>query len=297
MLSSIPLQGFMSKQPLEKYTQKKFWPKSTDLNSFALLGDCTYQNTALMNSCRSRKEGRGFRAAACSSSPAWFWGDATQTGFICSGCGAKPLPCEISLFNENSLRDEHRQYISRVTHMNKTQKSIVKSLFDGGFLLIKRSLMGSDCYSGLRRRSPAAAPAREMCRPAHFPETCFLSRQRPLPPPRHPVSSLSSADELIAFFLCILWRCPTAYSGSLRVSERARPPQARHGSARLGARGGGGKQGREGGQGRRQGGRQGSPRRRAGPSRPVPPEPPPRGAGGGRPWGELSGPHVSSRIT
>lgn len=183
---SIPLQGFISKQPLEKYTQKKFWLKSTDLKSFAFLGDCTYQNTALMNSCKSRKEGRGFRAVACSSSPAWFWGDATQTRFICSGGGAKPLPCEISLFNENLLRDEHCQYISRVTHTNKTQKSIVKSLFDGGFLLIKRSLKGSDCYSGLRRGSLAAAPAREMCRPAHFPETCFLSRQRPLPLPATP---------------------------------------------------------------------------------------------------------------
>lgn len=27
---SIPLQGFISKQPLEKYTQKKFWLKSMD---------------------------------------------------------------------------------------------------------------------------------------------------------------------------------------------------------------------------------------------------------------------------
>lgn len=305
VFSSIPLQGFISKQLLEKYTQKQFWLKSMDLNSFALLGDCTYQNTALMNSCRSRKEGKGFRATACSSSPARFWGDTTQSRIFCSGDGAKPLPCEISLFNENLLREEHRQYISRVTHMHKTQKSIVKSLFDEGFLPIKRSSRGSDCYSALRRRSPAAAPAREMCRPAHFPETCFLSRQRPLPPPRHPVSSLSSADELIAFFLCILWRCPTAYSGSLRVSERARPPQARHGSARLGARGEAGRQGRAG----REGG-WGAPA--AVPARaapfppgrpvpvppvPVPPEPPPRRAGGGRPWGELSGPHVSSRIT
>lgn len=170
------MQGFISKQPLEKYTQKEFWLKSTDLHSFASLGDWTYQNTVLMNSCKSRKGGRGSRATACSSSPAEFWGDAARARFICSGDRAKPLPCEISLFNENLLGEEHRQYISRVTHTQKTQKSIVKSLFDGGFLLIKRSLRGSDCYSALRRRSPAAAPAREMCRPAHFPEICFLSR-------------------------------------------------------------------------------------------------------------------------
>lgn len=165
--------------------------------------------------------------------------------------------------------------------MHKTQKSIVKSLFDESFLLIKRSSRGSDCYSALRQRSPAAAPAWEMCRPVHFPETCFLSRQRPLPPPRHPVSSLSSADELIAFFLCILWRCPTAYSGNLRVSERARPPQARHGSGR------GGRQGRAG-QGRREAGREdGEP---PPPRRPEPPRSPRaaparggrRRAGGGR---------------
>lgn len=111
VFSFIPLQGIISKQSLEKYTQKEFWLKSMDLNSFVLLGDWTYQNTGLMNSCKSRKGGRGFRATVCSSPPSWFWGDAAPARFICSGDGAKPLPCEISLFNEILLREQHRQHI------------------------------------------------------------------------------------------------------------------------------------------------------------------------------------------
>lgn len=125
-----------------------------------------------------------------------------------SRCRCRSRPCGFR------LPASSRQRAPRVTHTQKSSSGSSRGCsFEEGFLLINSSLRDSATQPRHAAPPPLPSPPGRGDVPAA--RRIFQNRVSPLasgpfPLRRHPVSSLSSADELIAFFLCILWRCPTA---------------------------------------------------------------------------------------